>query len=149
MRDTSTEFNVEQIEYIDFTRTRPSGYYFQNEVLEVKKRILGIIPWVSIPYQPEGYRTEEKPRRWWDGLITGWWMPENLSRQELAEHREMYLQKYPRAGEEVRYKAKVYIQKRKSWHTAFFDTDEAALEFIEQVKAKSKDEFQLIQNKDE
>lgn len=141
----SIEFNVDNIEYIQLEPTKPSGYYWQNEVPEISKKILGIFKWITVPWQPEGYRTEEQPHRWWDGLFTEWYIPETISKLKLAEHREMYLQLYPRAGSEVRYKAKVYVQKRKSWHTAFFDNDESAREFIEQIKAKCKNEFQLIE----
>ena len=141
------EFNVEQIEYIKFTQTQPDNIYFQNEIPEDSISILGIFKWIKRPYQPEGYRKEEPPRRWRDGFCTGWNIPTTISKQELAEHRTLYLQKYPKGGEEVRKKAKVYIQKRKSWHTAFFDSNELAIDFINEIKEKTTSKFQLIEEK--
>jgi hypothetical protein len=147
MNRTTLEFNTERIEYIQLTRTRPSGLYFQNETPAVTKNILGLFKWVVTLAMPEGYRREfAKPKRYWDGLISYWIMPENISRYDLTIHNRLYLQLYPRAGSEVRYKAIVYVRKHRTYHTAYFDSDEAALKFIEEVKVKSGDNFQVIED---
>ena len=135
------EFNVEEIQYIQLTETKAADWYFFNATKEIRKPFLFFWSKVKVPAMKEGYGPEWEP--YYSSYYGAWEKPERVIEQDLRKHDKVKLI-LPRAGSQILEMARVYVQKRHSHHTAYFDTNEEALQFIEAVKAKSKDEFQLI-----
>tara|TARA_R110000796_G_scaffold126793_7_gene241811 strand:+ start:2801 stop:3232 length:432 start_codon:yes stop_codon:yes gene_type:complete len=139
--------NVDDIEHIEFKGTTPAKMYFFNATPKVTKRFLGFLWTITTrPAMKAGWGQDWDPYYCYGEMYSGWDVPDRYSEDEIEENEKFVIFKHPRAGRELMKRASVYIQKRKSWNTAYFDTNEEAETFIKEIEEKSTNKWQLIKN---
>ena len=137
------EFNTDDIQYIQFTPTRPADMYFFNAVPKIKKRLFGFLWYITVhPGLSEGWGPDWEPR--YNDYYGGWEKPSRHNEEYYNNSQEYYFYNHPKAGKELRKCAKVYVCRRKTYHTAYFPSNEEAEVFIDEIKRKSNNNWQLI-----
>tara|TARA_R110000737_G_C14568201_1_gene483590 strand:- start:408 stop:839 length:432 start_codon:yes stop_codon:yes gene_type:complete len=139
------KINVEDIEYIEYTKTTPAKMYFFNGNPKITKPFLFFFKKTVKPEMKEGWGQSWEPYyNRFDGYYSGWQFPTRYSEKQIEEDQTLVIFTHPRAGRELLKRAYVFIKKKKSWHTAYFDTNEEAEAFIKEIEEKCTNKWQLI-----
>ena len=132
-----THINLNDIDYIEFTPRKQLNYRWYEYSPPVKKFF--------------GLWTKRK------GLEAGWCdrggfhysfggRPTRVTTEKLLRDGSRFYSEGLADGIQWFEKTEVYIQKRNSPFAQYFDTDEEALDWIESIKEKSGDKFEVIIN---
>ena len=126
-----THFNVESIEYIKLYPSELDDYYlwFDEEIKHIKK-FFGLIK-----------RTEILPAGWYKIYCSGNRVILSDSKNKLTSPDKNYIVK----GNNLYRKARIVIG-LKSENTIYnnFDTDEESINYVEELKNKCKNKFEII-----
>ena len=126
-----THFNVESIEYIKLYPSELDDYYlwFDEEIKHIKK-FFGLIK-----------RTEVLPAGWYKIYYSGNRVILSASKDKLTSPHDNYIVN----GNNLYKKARIVIT-LKSGHEIYnrFDTDEVSMNYVEELKKKCKNKFEII-----
>lgn len=139
---SQTHINLNDINYITFTPRKQLNYRWYEHAPPVKK-FFGL-----------GTKRKELEAGWCDKggfsvyylIGCGWIGGRDTTEQLLRDGTRVYVDLYA-DGIQWFKKAKVCVSKRKSYHTQYFDTDKEALAWVESIKEKSGDKFEVLINK--
>jgi hypothetical protein len=131
------EIDTDNIEFIRFNKIKNLGWTYHESVPEISYNFL-IYKYIKQPFVEAGYGPNGSSK-----LETGfgyhyWDIPDRYSAEELNKYH-----RFIKNGQ-VYDKAHVYIRKYKTEHSAYFESDQEAIDFIEQIKSKSTNKWQLI-----
>lgn len=138
-----THFNVKDIEYIRITPVKELNYKWYDYEPPIKT-FFGL--WTKRREQKPGWCDRggvilERYNRYYDIYEDGRKTTDQLLKNNLIFVEENV------DGKQWFEKAKVYIQKRNSYYTNHFDTNEEAIAWVEKIKGLTNDKFEIIINK--
>ena len=124
-------FNVESIEYIKLYPSELDDYYlwFDEEIKHIKK-FFGLIK-----------RTEVLPAGWYKVYYNGDRVILSDSKDKLTSPHKNYIVK----GNNLYKKARIVITLKSGSEAYYsFDTDEECINYVEELKKKCKNKFEII-----
>ena len=124
-------FNVESIEYIKLYPSELDDYYlwFDEEIKHIKK-FFGLIK-----------RTEVLPAGWYKVYYNGDRVILSASKDKLTSPNKNYIVK----GNNLYTKARIVITLKSGSEVYYnFDTDEECINYVEELKKKCKNKFEII-----
>lgn len=132
------EFNTKDIEYIQFTPVKELKWKFHEYIPEIRV-FFGMF--VKRKTLRNGWSINGNP--YWGDYYGEWY--DWSTTKELQDKGFFQIDEAPAWGTWYE-KARVYVRKKRTDHTATFKTNEEANAFIEEVKKMNGEDFKIIIN---